>query len=391
MLIVRHLKSLSVNFLGHVENSAAWLMQVSMFRAFTRFMTGACRSYGRTRDEGDGGEPLGPLVLYDRNACQWKTVARMIHVMREAGFLSASHRGEEWLTNLFCAPPKRMAIRRDQDNILSITEKGKLTAKLHASVLFPDLFGALNESERTQHFGGKKFKHWTKARAVLTPGKSMSKAGGTEFLGHAEHFTDVTRVHEHISIRKRPRSREAFMKTVQECRRKLSKLKDALHAEERLALSTGNHLYLKEVLARWDALHESRYLISPYADSFLNQDGHVGHGVKSRFLKYSSADNREVLYPMNDLVPTEKDGNTLRNVSRNRLDTCMPFYATVQIDVMNALHYREDSGQRGTSLENVVTGKMKAILWLWITGPRAQPLQQLHLHIDDPVQVLVQK
>lgn len=102
MLIVRHLKSLSVNFLGHLEHSAGWLMQVSMFRALTRYMTGASRAFGRKREECDGGENLGPLSQYDRTARQWKTVSRMIHVMRDAGFLNASHRGAEWLTNIFC-------------------------------------------------------------------------------------------------------------------------------------------------------------------------------------------------------------------------------------------------------------------------------------------------
>lgn len=82
MFIVRHLKSLSFNFLGHLENSAAWLMQVSMFRALTRYMTGASRCSGREMEEGDGGEELGPLIEFDRNACQWRTASRMLHLMR---------------------------------------------------------------------------------------------------------------------------------------------------------------------------------------------------------------------------------------------------------------------------------------------------------------------
>lgn len=62
MLIVRHLKSLSTNFLAHLENSASWLMEVSKFRAICRYVTGASRAFGRRGFQDDGGEVPGPLV-----------------------------------------------------------------------------------------------------------------------------------------------------------------------------------------------------------------------------------------------------------------------------------------------------------------------------------------
>ena len=47
MLIVRHLKSISVNFINHLENEGSWLMEVSLMRALTRYVTGASRAFGR--------------------------------------------------------------------------------------------------------------------------------------------------------------------------------------------------------------------------------------------------------------------------------------------------------------------------------------------------------
>lgn len=61
MLAVRHLKSLSVNFLGHLQNESAWLQQVSMFRALSRYWTVASRAFCRKIILDDGGEQGGPL------------------------------------------------------------------------------------------------------------------------------------------------------------------------------------------------------------------------------------------------------------------------------------------------------------------------------------------
>ena len=94
MLIVRHLKSLSVNFINHLENAGSCLMEVSLMRALTRYVTGASRAFGRKMECSDGGELPRPLQYFHSIAGQWKTVARMLHVMREADFLSIGHRGE---------------------------------------------------------------------------------------------------------------------------------------------------------------------------------------------------------------------------------------------------------------------------------------------------------
>lgn len=392
MLIVRHLKTLSFNFLAHLENSSAWLMEVSMFRSLVRYMTGASRSFGRKREEADGGESLGPIAEFDRNACQWKTVARMLHVMREVGFLSVSHRGAEWLTNVFSAPPKRMNIKTDQDSLLNVEKNGELTSKLHASVLFPDVFGALTEQDRSEHFGGKKFRKWTKSRAVLRAAKSMSKLGGSVVCSESGASVARVVVPDDETMPKRPRSKEAYSKVLQDRRRKISKMKDAYHDEERAALRVHNDEYLKEILKRWDILHVSRYLVSPFADCFFNNNGHLNHGAKSKFLKYSARGNRDIMYSMNELQRSGRCNSRNRGaVSRNLFDYRLPGYLTVQVDVMNAIHYRGDTGGRGTSLQGVVTGKMKTVLRAWIAGPRARWLRQLHLHVDDPSLVLLQK
>lgn len=61
------------------------------------------------------------------------------------------------------------------------------------------------------------------------------------------------------------------------------------------------------------------------------------------------------------------------------------------MDVMNVLHYRGNTGDRGTSLLHIVAGKIRTILRLWMTGPRAQHLHQIHLHIDDPSRLITHK
>lgn len=42
--------------------------------------------------------------------------------------------------------------------LLDLSERSKLTSKLHVFVLFPDVFGPLSEDDRELYFDGKKFK-----------------------------------------------------------------------------------------------------------------------------------------------------------------------------------------------------------------------------------------
>lgn len=152
MLIVKHLKSLSVNLLTHLEKSAAWLMKVSQFRSLARRVRGASRAYGRFRGADDVGESSGPLRFYDRNVPQSRTVEAMLGLMKEWQFLGEERRGAEWPTNVLSDPPKRMAITSDQKLLLDINRHGRTTTALHASVLFPETFGVLSEDDRKVHF-----------------------------------------------------------------------------------------------------------------------------------------------------------------------------------------------------------------------------------------------
>ena len=173
-------------------------------------------------------------------------------------------------------------------------------------------------------------------------------------------------------------------KLVNERRRNLSKIKDSFSFEQRKAVLTKNEEYLAEVMRRWDQAHERRYIISPHADCFYDMHGNLNHGSKPRFVKCSTRDNRDVCYPFNTL----KVGNI---VSKNLYSANMSSFFSVQIDIMNARHYRGGTGEWGTSLMDVVTGKMKNVLKSWINAVRAKALHQIHLHIGDPSLLIRQK
>ena len=66
-------------------------------------------------------------------------------------------------------------------------------------------------------------------------------------------------------------------------------------------------------------------------------------------------------------------------------------YFSLQLELMNALHFRGDSGERGTYLPSIETGKMKNVLRLFLCGTSTKELHQLHLHIDDPKDVIPHK
>ncbi|PXF43750.1 hypothetical protein BWQ96_06482 [Gracilariopsis chorda] len=83
---------------------------------------------------------------------------------------------------------------------------------------------------------------------------------------------------------KSPKTRDQFMNVVQ-AQRKVRILKDTLHTQERLATGCRNDAYLREVMGRWDHVHDRRHLLSPFADRFVEVTGRLNHGAKSKFLK----------------------------------------------------------------------------------------------------------
>jgi len=95
------------------------------------------------------------------------------------------------------------------------------------------------------------------------------------------------------------------------------------------------------------------------------------------------------MYPLNDIHGSNEGHGA---VSASLCDAPMPVYFSLQLDVMNALQYRGDTGERGISLEAVLTSTMKNILRRWINvAQRSKELRQLHLHIDDLSYVIAHK
>ena len=209
---------------------------------------------------------------------------------------------------------------------------------------------------------------------------------GPDTTGHSAAV-----VVEDLSLaRKMPRSKSEFTKIVQDRRSRITKMKDAFYKEQSTAVNAEDMNYLREVMARRDELHANRYLISPFADCFMDHEGKLNHGAKSRFFKYAVRDNRDIIYPMNDmrqLAASRGNASTAKG-STNIFDRSVRSHLTLQLDVMNALHYRRNTGDRGTSLRDFITSKMKSVLRHWITGTGAAHLRQMHLHVDDPNFVL---
>ena len=65
-------------------------------------------------------------------------------------------------------PPMRINTSKDQGILLSIEGNRYITAAIHSSVLFPEVFGGLSCEDRDHHFGGKRFRKYASSRRVLT-------------------------------------------------------------------------------------------------------------------------------------------------------------------------------------------------------------------------------
>ena len=187
----------------------------------------------------------------------------MLHVMREACFLSIGHRGGERLTHVFCTPAVMMNISKDQDMILKISKEGAVTAKLHASVLFPDVFGHLTENDRKTYLFGKNEK-WTKSRAVINPSQSIAKKNGIVLHNHdvSSVLTSVRREPTCSAVR-RPKDKDSVVKFLNERRRKLSRMKDCFSVSIQKAVKKGQQVVIYELIGRRGKLHDKRYLVTP--------------------------------------------------------------------------------------------------------------------------------
>lgn len=122
-------------------------------------------------------------------------------------------------------------------------------------------------------------------------------------------------------------------------------------------MPTGDDSYLREVMTRRDTLHARRYLVSPFADCFVNQNGLLNHGEKSRLLKCSARGNRDNFYPSNNDISAPREGSSGTAVSLNIYDFRVPANVTLEIYVMNALHFRGTQAREGRHWKILSQGK----------------------------------
>lgn len=185
------------------------------------------------------------------------------------------------------------------------------------------------------------------------------------------------------------------VKLLSDRRRRISNCKDTQFAQQRTVVHSGKNFVLQALFERWESVPALRYLVFPLADCFTNSCGQHFHRSKSTFLKYST--QVKVRYPLNELASnscnhSSREGSNKSHMVSKSLYSGMPFpYSTIQIDAMNGLHYRGDSGQGGTTLSEIIVGKMISVLHPWLNGLQASYLKQIHLHVDNDSQIIPQK
>lgn len=66
-------------------------------------------------------------------------------------------------------------------------------------------------------------------------------------------------------------------------------------------------------------------------------------------------------------------------------------YFSVMIDIMNHVWNRGTDGTRGNNMFGVIVLQIKQVLRPWFRGKRGEDLKQVHLHVDDQTNVILQK
>lgn len=139
----------------------------------------------------------------------------MLSLIRACRFLSVEDRGSDWLTNIFRSPPMLMSFAPDQEAVLKINQRGKVTTALRASVLFPGMFVRLTTEDRNQFFGGKKFQNWTSSRRIRTPEQFMQKEIGSAVVS----TQGIDGVEVIVNRTGRPKRKEAVLNALNERRK----------------------------------------------------------------------------------------------------------------------------------------------------------------------------
>lgn len=364
MLIIRHVKGLNTIMLPFLESYKAWLLAVCKARNIARTVTAASRSFGRIRNDEHSLAPGLLLGGYDCSAVQCSSVRSMVELMRSKGFLSLEHRQSEMLRNAFSEGQEELPNMDVQKRILEINNLGRKSAEIHASAMFPDIFGGLSKEDCVKFFGGKRLKgEWTKKLQIPTVGAVLEK----------EKSKSAVRLDN-------PR------RACTERMLLVSKLITNLMIAKEAALKGGDTEGAEHATKRFNRLHDFRSLLSPFADAYRSSNLDVRHGNKSTFLT-----------SLRKLALGEHQG--VESVSRQAsnkgtyyyYDFAMPEYASVMIDIMNHVWTRGTDGRRGNTMFNVCVMKMKHLLCPWFSGRRSRSMRKLHLHIDDPSLLIPQK
>ena len=379
MVIVRLLKSLNVTMLPYLESAGAWLLTVSHARMLIRTVTAASRAYKHVRGNGDADGDVSPLSSYDRSAVQSSTIRQMVNLMRRKGFLSSEHRNCERLRNVLGNSRSDLMNDDVQNLILNIDHHGQKSAELHASAMFPEAFGPISDEDVDRYLNKKRPRsEWTGQRKIPTAGTAM-------VLQEERNTAQVV---------KKARNPKAALS---ERRLALNKLMTSLTLAEHKAIELGDSRGAESARKRWNMLHSARHLLSPYADAYKSLRSTVRHANKSQLL---SALNLEFLTDVEEPSTSSVSDATFSSVQRPQTgrrnvshyyDYCMPRYFSVMIDIMNHVWCRGSDGRRGNTMFDVTVLKMKQVLRPWFSGRRGESLKQVHLHIDDPRNVIKQK
>lgn len=79
-----------------------------------------------------------------------------------------------------------------QRKLCSARELGRESFKYHLSASIPEKFGALTDEDRNVAFGGRRFKRWTKCRAVLSVSAAIRKRSAPSMRGRRKRATKCT-------------------------------------------------------------------------------------------------------------------------------------------------------------------------------------------------------
>lgn len=348
MLIVRLLKSLNVTMLPYLENAGAWLLMVSRARMLIRTVTAASRAYRPVRGDGDADADVNPPQGYDRFSVQSASVRGLVNLMRRKGFLSGDHRTCERLKNVFGASVSKLRSSAAQNLIVDIDKHGQKSAELHASAMFPDVFGDLSDEDIALYLNNKRPRgEWSKQRKIPTAGCAIAAENKNGTAQTAKRTRD-------------PKT------ALSDRRHALTKLMNSLTLAEHKALEGGDLQGAEHARKRWVMLHSARHLLSSRADAYKSSSNSVRHDNKSQII---SALNFEFLKDAGDALHT----SGLRREAESRIvcshyDYPMPRYASVMFDLMNHIWSRGTDGTRGSTLFAITFMKMKQLLRPWYSG-----------------------